>query len=132
MTLAVRFRSALEVLRGREPFHFPEDAVPSEFRKAAVLIAFWTDGDDVRCALTRRATHLSSHKGQVAFPGGRVDPGESWHHAALRKAHEEVGLDPRSVEVIGDLDDAWSGAGHHVVPVVSWIDAPPSLRPRPA
>lgn len=132
MTLAVRFRGALEVLRGREPFHFPEDAVPSEFRKAAVLIAFWTDGDDVRCALTRRASHLSTHKGQVAFPGGRVDPGESWHHAALREAHEEVGLDPSSVEVIGDLDDAWSGAGHHVVPVVGWIDAPPSLRPSPA
>jgi 8-oxo-dGTP pyrophosphatase MutT (NUDIX family) len=126
------FRSGLEALRGRKPFRFPAEAVPDDFRKAAVLIAFWPDRDDLRCALTRRTQHLSSHKGQVAFPGGRVDPGESFREAALREAHEEVGLDPSSVEVIGDLDDAWSGAGHHIVPVVGWLEAPPRLRPNPA
>ncbi len=132
MTLAARFRRALEVLRGREPFRFPAAAIPADFRRAAVLIAFWTDGDDLRCALTRRSSHLSSHKGQVAFPGGRVDPGESWHEAALREAHEEVGLDPSSVDVIGDLDDAWSAAGHHIVPVVGFLAEPPQLRASPA
>jgi 8-oxo-dGTP pyrophosphatase MutT (NUDIX family) len=131
MTLAAGFRSALEVLRGREPFHFPPQAIPGDFRQAAVLITFWPEGNDLRCILTRRTTDLSSHKGQVAFPGGRIDPGESWHDAALREAHEEVGLDPRTVEVIGDLDDAWSGARHHIVPVVGWLEAPPSLRPNP-
>jgi 8-oxo-dGTP pyrophosphatase MutT (NUDIX family) len=97
-----------------------------------VLIAFWPDGDDVRCALTRRTEHLSSHKGQVAFPGGRVDPGETWREAALREAWEEVGLDPGQVDVIGDLDDAWSGAGHHIVPVVGWLEAEPELTASPA
>ena len=126
------FRSGLEVLRDRTPFRFPEEAIPGDFRRAAVLIAFWPDGDDVRCALTRRTTRVSSHKGQVAFPGGRLDPGETWREAALREAWEEVGLEPGRVDVIGDLDDAWSGAGHHVVPVVGWIDERPQLRPSPA
>jgi 8-oxo-dGTP pyrophosphatase MutT (NUDIX family) len=132
MSRPAGFRRALEVLRERESFRFPADAVPDDFRRAAVLIAFWPDGEDVRCALTRRTMHLSSHKGQVAFPGGRVDPGESWREAALREAHEEVGLDPTHVEVIGDLDDAWSGAGHHLVPVVGWLEAAPELEPNPA
>lgn len=96
------------------------------------MIAFWPDGDDVRCALTRRTTRVSSHKGQVAFPGGRLDPGETWRDAALREAFEEVDLAPEAVEVIGDLDDAWSGAGHHIVPVVGWIETAPELRASPA
>lgn len=129
--VAERFRNALEVLRNREPFRFPAHAIPDDFRRAAVLIAFWPDGDDVRCVLTRRSAHLSTHKGQVAFPGGRVDPGESWREAALREAYEEVSLDPSHVEVIGELDDAWSGAGHHIVPVVGWVESPAPLRPNP-
>ena len=128
---AARFRDSLEVLRKREPFRFPADAIPAGFGRAAVLIAFWPEAGDVRCVLTRRATTLSTHQGQVAFPGGRVDPGEGWQQAALREAHEEVGLDPSVVEVIGNLDDAWSGAGHHIVPVVGWLNEPAPLRPNP-
>lgn len=130
--VAERFRESLEVLRARDPFRFPADAIPSSFGRAAVLIAFWPEGDDIRCLLTRRSTSVSTHQGQVAFPGGRVDPGESWREAALREAHEEVGLEPSRVEVIGNLDDAWSGAGHHIVPVVGWLEAPGPLRPNPA
>ena len=129
--VAARFRSSLEVLRNREAFRFPAEAIPKGFGRAAVLIAFWPDGDDVRCILTRRATTLSTHQGQVAFPGGRVEPGETWQQGALREANEEVGLDPTSVELIGNLDDAWSGAGHHIVPVVGWLDGPSPLRPNP-
>ena len=126
------FRDGLEVLRDRQPFRFPADAVPEDFGRAAVLVAFWPEGDDVRCLLTRRSTRLRSHQGQVAFAGGRLDAGETWHEAALREAHEEVGLDPRRVEIIGDLDDAWSGARIHIVPVVGWIDAAPHLTASPA
>lgn len=124
---AERFREGLEVLRHRQPFRFPAEHLPEDFGRAAVLIAFWPDGDDVRCLLTRRAATLRSHQGQVAFAGGRLDPGETWREAALREAQEEVGLDPERVEVIGDLDDAWSGARIHIVPVVGWIESEPEL-----
>ena len=54
--VAERFRSTLEVLRERKPFRFPEEDIPEDFGRAAVLIAFWPDGDDVRCVLTPAAT----------------------------------------------------------------------------
>ena len=82
--------------------------------------------------LTRRAARLSSHAGQMAFPGGRLDEGESAVEAALREAEEEIGLARDRVEVLGRLDDAWSGAGHLLVPVVGWLGERPSLRANPA
>ena len=67
-------------------------------RDAAVLVAFYEVDGVVHVVLTRRSEHLRSHSGQVSFPGGRIDPGETAVAAALREAHEEVGLDPEVVE----------------------------------
>jgi 8-oxo-dGTP pyrophosphatase MutT (NUDIX family) len=72
--------------------------------------------------LTRRGDALSSHAGQVSFPGGRIDPGDaSPEAAALREAHEEVGLDPASVELIGRLPDYVTVSGFRVTPVVGLL-----------
>lgn len=131
-SLATAFRRRLDRLAQREPFHLPADEIPTRFRRSAVLIPFWPEGGDVCVALTRRAATLAQHAGQTAFPGGRLDAGESWVDAALREAHEEIGLDPRRVDVIGALDDAWSGAGHHIVPIVGWIAKAPKLCANPS
>lgn len=131
MDFASRFERGLRTLGSYQPFLFPAAAIPDDYRRAAVLIPFWREADRLRVVMTRRSNRVSDHKGQVAFPGGRLDAGESWEQAALREACEEIGLPPHRVEVLGRLDDAWSGARHHVVPLVGWIAEPPELVANP-
>ena len=74
--------------------------------------------------LTRRCATLSSHAGQVSFPGGRIDPGDpSAEAAALREAEEEVGLDPARVELLGRLEDYVTGTGYRITPVLALLPA---------
>lgn len=121
----------LRALPSRDRFAFPPEVIPDFYRRAAVLIPFWREGDELFVVLTERARKLRSHAGMVSFPGGVLEPGESWEDAAIREAHEEVALDPNRVEVLGQLDDAWSSAKHHLVPVVAWLDRAPSLIANP-
>ncbi|HZQ57340.1 MAG TPA: CoA pyrophosphatase [Acidimicrobiales bacterium] len=72
-------------------------------RHSAVLAALFEADGETRVVLTRRAATLRNHQSEVAFPGGRVDPGEAFAAAALREAWEEVRLDPAGVELIGEL-----------------------------
>jgi 8-oxo-dGTP pyrophosphatase MutT (NUDIX family) len=118
-------------LSDRTPFSFPTEAVPRYFTRAAVLIPFWEDSGDIRVAMIRRAESLRIQPGEVAFAGGLVELGESLTDAAVREALEEIALDPACIEVLGRLDDAWSGFGHHIAPVVAWLSAPPKLVPNP-
>ena len=76
---------------------------------------------------------MPSHAGQIAFPGGKIDPTDvSAEAAALREAQEEVGLDPALAEVVGRLPDYLSGSGYRIAPVVALIDAGARLAPNPA
>lgn len=97
-----------------------------------MLILFWEDAGTLRTLLTRRPAHMSRHAGQIAFPGGILEEGESYRDAAVREAHEEVGLDPSSIEVVGRLDDAWSGAGNRLAPFVALSKVRPRLSANPA
>lgn len=100
-------------------------------RPAAVLIPVIARPEGAAVLMTRRADTLASHTGQIAFPGGRLDPGETAARAALREAWEEVALDPGAVEVIG-LGDAYeTGTGFLVTPVVGWLEGAPETRPAP-
>lgn len=106
--------------------------VEGPLKPAAVLITVVASEEGARVLMTRRADSLARHTGQIAFPGGRLDPGETAVEAALREAWEEVALDPASVEVLGLSDAYETGTGYLVTPVVGWLEAPPSLTPSPA
>lgn len=133
MDFQQHFLRRLEALPQREIQTFPPGLLPAHFSSAAVLLPFWPDGrGGVEVALTLRPDHMPSHPGQVSFPGGRLHAeDESLAHTALREAREELGIDPALVRIMGRLDDAWSAAGHHVVPYVGWLDARPALDPNP-
>lgn len=81
--------------------------------------------------LTLRTTKLSSHAGQVAFPGGRMEPGESAEQAALREAWEEISLGPALPKVMGRLPDHLTGTGYRITPVVALLHPPLKLVPEP-
>ncbi len=97
-------------------------------RSAAVLAPVIRREDSLNLLLTVRADHLRSHKGQISFPGGGRDPGDvDAIGTALREAHEEIGLSPQSVEVLGYLDDYPTLTKYMVTPVVGLIDGAPEL-----
>lgn len=100
-----------------------------EARASAVLVAL-IDGDEgSEVLLTRRAWHLTNHKGEVSFPGGRMDPGETPVQTALREAWEEVGLDPALVEIHGELDHLNTLVSRsYIVPVVGRLVERPVLQ----
>ena len=100
----------------------PDMPRPDRFlREAAVLVGLVERPDQLTVLLTRRADTLSSHTGQVAFPGGRIDPGETVVQAALREAQEEVGLDPRFARPVGLGDPHETGTGYRITPVVAFV-----------
>ncbi len=101
-----------------------------ELRGAAVLIAV-TERDEPGVLLTHRPLEMRSHAGQVAFPGGKIDPGEDAITAALREAHEELGIHPDHVRIIGETDRYRTGSGFHITPVVGIVPPDLPLSPNP-
>ncbi|MEO0589131.1 MAG: CoA pyrophosphatase [Pseudomonadota bacterium] len=98
---------------------------------AAVLVAV-TDRDAPTVILTQRPHGMRDHPGQVAFPGGKIDPGESAVEAALREADEELALPPAQVRVIGTSDEYHTGTGFLVTPVLGVVPPGLALTPSPS
>ncbi|AUJ65273.1 coenzyme A pyrophosphatase [Aestuarium zhoushanense] len=98
----------------------PDTKLPENrlLKPAAVLVAFHEDG---RLLLTKRSARLKHHPGQIAFPGGKVEQGETLIDAALREAQEEVGLDPAQVNVLGTLPSHETVTSYVATPVVAMI-----------
>lgn len=101
-------------------------------RDAAVLIPVVIHEVEPTVILTLRTSHLRSHAGQIAFPGGKVDASDAgpWQ-AALREANEEIGLDPDAVEKLAELAPYLTGSGYKVTPVVAGLRPGFSLTPNP-
>lgn len=100
----------------------PRLKLAKALRDAAVLIPVVDHGHEATVLLTRRAEKLRNHSGQVAFPGGTVDPTDaSPEAAALRETFEEIGLDRDYIEIIGRLPDYVSGSGYRIAPVLGIV-----------
>lgn len=127
--LADRLGAALEVPAAEPPIEgdYPELRAGAT-KQAAVLIAV-TDRDEPGVLLTVRREHLRTHAGQIAFPGGRVEPGEEPVAAALREAHEEALLDPHNVEVVGPLEPYRTVTGYFITPVLGVVPPDQALEP---
>jgi 8-oxo-dGTP pyrophosphatase MutT (NUDIX family) len=97
-------------------------------RPSVVLVTLHPGTDGVEVVLTKRASHLKNHKGEISFPGGRVEPDESIREAALREAAEEVAMPSRDVCVVGELDHILTVvSSSYIVPIVGTLGYRPQL-----
>jgi len=102
------------------------------FRRAAVLVPIFERQGDSYLIFTQRTETVSTHKGEISFPGGAIDPEDGGpRQAALREAEEELCLSPRQVTVLGLLDDIVTLSRYRITPVVGMVRAPFSLCPNP-
>jgi 8-oxo-dGTP pyrophosphatase MutT (NUDIX family) len=128
------FRRRVEDMRILDPEEFarygdhrlnPEmmdELKAAKLRDAAVLVPVIDTGAEARVILTRRTATLRRHSGQIAFPGGAVDPTDaSMEDAAMREAEEEIGLDPGFVEPIGRLPEYLTTTGYRIAPILSIV-----------
>lgn len=106
----------------------PAEAEAEGARASAVLVPLYEHEGSVWVVLTRRAAHLRSHQGEVSFPGGGREGDETLATTALREAHEEIGLPPETVEVVGELDHlATITSGSFIVPYVGFLPGRPGV-----
>ncbi|WP_442958197.1 CoA pyrophosphatase [Pinisolibacter sp.] len=111
---------------------FAAQMVGRRLKDAAVLIGLVDEPHETRVILTQRTEHLSSHAGQVAFPGGKIDAEDgSAIETALREAEEEIGLDRAHVLPVGCLPPYASGSGYRIVPVIALVRPGLSYAPNP-
>ncbi len=107
---------------------------PPTARPSAVLLPFFEEDGEARVILTKRPETMPSHQGEIAFPGGKLEEGidPDLRATALREAHEEIGLDPAGIEIVGELDSLTTVMGRFLLtPFVGLLPSRPVLVPDP-
>jgi 8-oxo-dGTP pyrophosphatase MutT (NUDIX family) len=118
-----------EILRRRLQIHSPPPVAPSGFRPASVLVPILRHDGVWQLLLTQRTHEVPDHPGQVAFPGGKSDPGDrDVIQTALRESEEEIGLDPAAVELLGLMTPRLTITDYWLTPVVGLIPWPFEMR----
>jgi 8-oxo-dGTP pyrophosphatase MutT (NUDIX family) len=118
----------IDEIRDRLAGYAPLASVEPWRARAAVLLPLHQHSDDVFVVLTKRSDKVASHKGEISFPGGGMDATDvGLEFTALRESHEEIGLEPAHVKIIGRLDEIVTISNYHVTPYVGEID--PSVSP---
>ncbi|MFW2403464.1 MAG: CoA pyrophosphatase [Gammaproteobacteria bacterium] len=104
------------------PSHISDTWFDKPLIPAAVLVPLVTHGDEIAMLLTQRTAHLKDHPGQISFPGGRSEPGDAGAvETALREVHEEIGIEPGAVQVVGYMEPLAVVTGFAVTPVVGFV-----------
>lgn len=112
------------------PGHQVYQEVEDSSIKAGVLILFYPRDDKIHLVLTQRTHRVDFHKGQISFPGGRLETGEGLEHAALREAQEELGVDPDSIRILGTLTPLYIPPSNYCIyPVVALTQSRPDFHP---
>jgi 8-oxo-dGTP pyrophosphatase MutT (NUDIX family) len=110
------------------------DELPGNHRRSAVLALLFPENGEWHTVLMRRTAHNDAHSRQVSFPGGGVEPGDEGElsRTALREAHEELGIDPGRVELLGQLTELYIPVSNNLVfPFVGLTDVRPDFTPDP-
>jgi len=115
-------------LRAKRPSRVEEEGL----KPSAVLIPLIRKSEGWCLIFTRRSRQLETHKGEISFPGGMLEPGESPLGAALRETREELGIEDDKIHLLGELDEIFTITGFRIRPFVAGIDWPAHLRPNPA
>lgn len=108
--------------------HTQHPSRPTTAANAAVMLLLWPQQQQLQLLLTRRALHLRHHPGQISFPGGRIEAGETALAAALRESEEEIGIAPAQIKVLGSLPGIITSTGFSVAPWIGYIAEQPHLR----
>ncbi|MCF6320763.1 MAG: CoA pyrophosphatase [Rhizobiaceae bacterium] len=102
---------------------FQSEVVKRAIQPAAVLIPVIERANGLSVVFTRRTQKLKSHSGQVSFPGGKIDATDgNARLAALRETHEEVGVAPKAIDVLGQMPDYFTGSGYRISPVIGLLN----------
>lgn len=125
-------RSWIQEIRDRLTSPPPRRLAANDLRPASVLVPLYVDAGELWTVLTKRTDDLPSHRSQIAFPGGGRELKEDPWAAALRETNEEIGLDPKAVLRLGELDEGETPAGFRVIPCVGAIPFPYKATPNAA